>query len=266
MNYKNILKILSVIGMTISIIFLLDILIGIIYQENYFEFLIYDLSLFLINLIIWLALKKHDLNLKIKDSILVVNLMWLLLGIIGAIPLFLYTNISFASAFFEAISGFTTTGATVYSDIESLPHIILFHRSLMHWLGGLGVIVLGVGLLSMINPTGSLSLFKAESTGITLEKMTPKIKDTALSLWIVYFILTFLDMIFLKFFGMNWFDAINHAFSTISTGGFSTKNSSLGYFQNDGIIWTTTFFMIIAGINFLAHLKLYYHDFNGYKR
>ena len=265
MNYKNILKILSVIGMTISIIFLLDILIGIIYQENYFEFLIYDLSLFLINLIIWLALKKHDLNLKIKDSILVVNLMWLLLGIIGAIPLFLYTNISFASAFFEAISGFTTTGATVYSDIESLPHIILFHRSLMHWLGGLGVIVLGVGLLSMINPTGSLSLFKAESTGITLEKMTPKIKDTALSLWIVYFILTFLDMIFLKFFGMNWFDAINHAFSTISTGGFSTKNSSLGYFQNDGIIWTTTFFMIIAGINFLAHLKLYYHDFNGYK-
>ena len=135
----------------------------------------------------------------------------------------------------------------------------------MHWLGGLGVIVLGVGLLSMINPTGSLSLFKAESTGITLEKMTPKIKDTALSLWIVYFILTFLDMIFLKFFGMNWFDAINHAFSTISTGGFSTKNSSLGYFQNDGIIWITTFFMIIAGINFLAHLKLYYHDFNGYK-
>lgn len=196
---------------------------------------------------------------------MVVNLLWILLGIGGAIPLYLYSNISFASSFFEAVSGFTTTGATVYSDVESLPHFILFHRSLMHWLGGLGVIVLGVGLLSVINPTGSLSLFKAESTGVTLEKLTPKIKDTALRLWIVYCILTLVDMLLLKFFGMSWFDAINHAFSTISTGGFSTKNSSLGYFHNDGIIWTTTLFMMLSGINFLAHLKLYYKDVSGYK-
>ena len=204
--------------------------------------------------------------MKIKESILVVNLLWILLGIAGAIPLFLYTNVSFASSFFEAISGFTTTGATVYTNIEALPHLILFHRSLMHWLGGLGVIVLGVGLLPIINPTGSLSLFKAESTGITLEKMTPKIKDTALNLWIVYVILTLVDIILLKFFGMNWFDAINHAFSTVSTGGFSTKNDSLGYFSNnDGIIWTTIVFMLLSGINFLAHLKLYYKDLSGYK-
>jgi len=203
--------------------------------------------------------------LKKSESILVVNLLWLLLGIAGAMPLIIYTDVSFASAFFEAISGFTTTGATVYTDIEALPHMILFHRSLMHWLGGLGVIVLGVGLLSMINPTGSLSLFKAESTGVQLEKLTPKIKDTALSLWLVYFVLTFADMLFLKFFGMSWFDAINHAFSTISTGGFSTKNSSMGYFTQDGIIWTTTIFMLLAGINFLAHLKLYHKDISGYK-
>jgi len=265
MNYKNILKVLSLIGLTVAIIFLLDILVAIIYNESYTEFLAYDAVFFTLNLVIWLFFKNHHLNLKIKDSILVVNLLWVLLGIAGAIPLFLYTNISFASAFFEAVSGFTTTGATIYSDIESLPHLVLFHRSLMHWLGGLGVIVLGVGLLSMINPTGSLSLFKAESTGIQLEKLTPKIKDTALSLWVVYLVLTLSDMIFLKLFGMSWFDAINHAFSTISTGGFSTKNNSLGYFENDGIIWITTIFMMLSGINFLAHLKLYHKDFSGYK-
>ncbi len=265
MSYKNIFKILSLIGITISVIFLLDIAVGFIYDENYRLFFYYDTAFFTINLSIWLFLKEHELNLKIKDSILVVNLLWILLGVAGAVPLVLYSDISFASGFFEAISGFTTTGATVYNDIESLSHIVLFHRSLMHWLGGLGVIVLGVGLLSVINPTGSLSLFKAESTGVQLEKMTPKIKDTALSLWLVYVVLTFVDMLLLKIFGMSWFDAINHAFSTISTGGFSTKNSSLGYFNSDGIIWVTTLFMMLSGINFLAHLKIYHKDFSGYK-
>jgi len=265
MNYKNILKVISLISITLSLIFMLDIFVGLLYDENYTKFLIYDGLFFTISLTTWLLLKNHNLNLKIKDSILVVNTLWILFGIVGGIPLYIYTDISFASSFFEAVSGFTTTGATVYTDIEALPHMILFHRSLMHWLGGMGVIVLGVGLLSMINPTGSLSLFKAEATGIELEKLTPKIKDTAIRLWIIYCILTFVDMLFLKLFGMSWFDAINHAFSTISTGGFSTKNNSLGYFSNDGIIWTTTIFMLLSGINFLAHLKLYHKDLSGYK-
>ena len=265
MDYKNILKIISLIGITISVIFLLDIAVGLVYGENYMKFFYFDFSFFILNLSIWIFFYKHELNLRIKDSILVVNLMWILLGVIGAMPLYLYSHITFASAFFEAVSGFTTTGATTYTDIESLPHIILFHRSLMHWLGGLGVIVLGVGLLSMINPTGSLSLFKAESTGIELEKLTPKIKDTALRLWLVYLVLTITDTLMLKFFDMNWFDAINHAFATVSTGGFSTKNNSLGYFTNDGVIWTTTVFMLLSGINFLAHLKLYHKDLGGYK-
>jgi len=265
MDYKNIVKILAIIGMTVSGIFVVDILVGIIYKESFLKFLLYDVSFFGVNFLIWFFLRKHTLNLKIKESILVVNLLWLLLGVAGAMPLFLYTHVSFASAFFEAISGFTTTGATIYTNIEALPHMILFHRSLMHWLGGLGVIVLGVGLLSMINPTGSLSLFKAESTGIQLEKLTPKIRDMALSLWLVYVVLTCVDMLLLKFFGMSWFDALNHAFSTISTGGFSTKNNSLGYYKEDGIIWTTTIFMMLSGINFLAHLKAYHRDLRGYK-
>ncbi len=265
MRYKNIFKVLSLIGMTVSIIFLLDILVALIYREAYLGFFLYNMLFFSINLLIWFSLRNHTLDLKIKDSILIVNLLWILLGVAGSLPLLLYTNVSFASAFFESISGFTTTGATIYTDIESLPHLVLFHRSLMHWLGGLGVIVLGVGLLSMINPTGSLSLFKAESTGISLEKLTPKIKDTAKSLWLIYLLLTLIDLLLLKFFGMNWFDAINHAFSTVSTGGFSTKNNSMAYFKEDGIIWVTTIFMMLSGINFLAHLKLYHKDASGYK-
>jgi len=265
MDFRNIAKILALLGMTLSLIFLSDACVGLYYQENYRLFLEYELLFFGINLLIWMVLREHRVNLKIRESILTVNLIWILLGIAGAIPLALYTDVSAMSAFFEAISGFTTTGATVYTDIESLPHIMLFHRSLMHWLGGLGIIVLGVGLLSVINPSGSLSLFKAESTGVQLEKLTPRIKDTALRLWLIYVALTIIDTLLLKFFGMSWFDAINHAFSTVSTGGFSTKNSSMGYFHSDGIIWTTTIFMILSGINFLAHLKMVHKDFSGYK-
>ncbi len=266
MNYRSIVKIVSLIGMTLSAIFLSEFIVALLYHETYSTFLLFELLFFGCNAIIWLSLRKHTIQLRIKESIVVVNLLWILLGIAGATPLLLYSNISFASAFFEAISGFTTTGATTYNDIESLPHIILFHRSLMHWLGGLGVIVLGVGLLSMINPSGSLSLFKAESTGITLEKMTPKIKDTALRLWLVYLVLTLLDTLLLYFFGMDWFNAINHAFSTVSTGGFSTKNSSMGFYNDhDGIIWTTTLFMLLSGVNFLAHLRFFYKDSSGYK-
>ncbi len=265
MNFRAIFKVLSLIGMTLSLFFLSDIFVGWLYGERYEEFALYDLLFFTLNLAIYLILKKDPITLKIRESILSVNLLWVLIGVAGAVPLILYTHVSAASAFFEAISGFTTTGATVYSDIESLPHMILFHRSLMHWLGGMGVIVLSVGLLSFINPTGSLSLFKAEATGIQIEKLRPKIKDTALSLWGIYLLLTFLDTLLLKLFGMNWFDAINHAFSTLSTGGFSTKNDSMGHFHHYTILWTTTIFMMLSGVNFLAHLKLLYKDTSGFK-
>ncbi|ADV45887.1 TrkH family potassium uptake protein [Nitratifractor salsuginis] len=265
MDFKSIFKVLALIGMAVGAFFATEIPVAIYYEEPVDKLMLFLTIFFLINAGIFFILKNHKVDLKIRESILSVNLLWILLGIGGGIPLWLYTYVSPASAFFEAVSGFTTTGATVYSDIESLPHFILFHRSLMHWMGGMGIIVLGVGLLSMINPSGSLSLFKAESTGIQIEKLRPKIKDTALSLWGIYLGLTILDMLLLKFLGMNWFDALNHAFSTLSTGGFSTKNDSLGGFHSDAIIWVTTVFMLLAGINFLAHLRLLYRDFSGYK-
>jgi len=264
MNKKNILKFISVVGVVVFIALLIPPVIGFFYGEDVTVYLLVMLSLLAINAAISYILKDHILSLDIKESIISVNLVWLLIGLAGAIPFILMENVGLADAFFESISGFTTTGATIFTDIEALPHSILFHRSLTHWLGGMGIIVLGVGLLPLLNPNGSLTLFKAESTGISLDKFSPKIKDTAIKLWEVYFLFTLADFIFLMIFGMNWFDAITHAFSTVSTGGFSTKNDSLGYFKNDYIIWTTTFFMFISSINFLSHIRFFYGDKKAY--
>jgi len=265
-SLKSILKFVSAVGIIIFLAFLIPVFVGIYYHEDIQSHLFAILALLLANILVFWSLRDHKFSLSIKESIIAVNLIWILLGIGGALPLMLRTGIDFSSAFFEAISGFTTTGATVYGNIESLPKSILFHRSLMHWIGGMGIIVLGVGLFPLINPSGSLSLFRAESTGISIDKVTPKIRNTANKLWGVYFLITITNILCLKFFGMNWFDAINHAFSTVSTGGFSTKNNSFAYYSgNDGIIWTTIFFMIISGINFLAHIKFLSGDYKSYR-
>ena len=264
-DIKGIFKVVSIILTILSMLFLMPIAVGYYYHENIIKFITFDFLLFVLNITILIYLRDYKISLKIKGAIIVANLTWLSIGIVGAIPYLLYApNMDLSSGFFEAISGFTTTGATVFSDIESLPKLLLFFRSLTHWLGGMGIIILGVGLLSIINPTGSITLFKAESTGITIDKFAPKIKDTAMMLWGIYVALTVIDMLTLHGFGMGWFDAINHAFSTISTGGFSTKNNSLGGF-NGYIIWTTTIFMILSGINFLAHLRLIHGDLSGYR-
>ncbi len=261
----NIIKFVAFIQLSLSVFFILPIAVGFFYNENITSFVFFDFSLFLSSVLILYFLRKHKINLSVKEGILSVNLIWIILGLVGAIPLILATDVNLSSAFFEAVSGFTTTGASIYADISGLPKHILILRSLFNWLGGMGIIVLGVGLYALINPCGSLTLFKAESTGITTEKLTPKIKDTALKLWKVYALITVVDAILLFVAGMNGFDALNHAMTTISTGGFSTKTESLGFYNNYLITWITTFFMVISGINFLAHLRLFSKDFTGYK-
>ncbi|WP_281951665.1 TrkH family potassium uptake protein [Nitrosophilus kaiyonis] len=264
-SIKNILKFISAIGIGVSIFFIIPLLTGLVYNEPIKKYIIFNLIFLGINFLIFSFLSKHHFKMNIKESIFAVNLVWILLGIGGGIALHITSNISFADSFFEAISGFTTTGATIYSDIESLSKTTLMLRSLFHWLGGMGIIVLGVGLLTLINPTGSLTLFKAEATGINVEKLTPKIKDTAIRLWGIYLLLTICDIFLLYIGGMSLFDAINHAFSTISTGGFSTMNDSLGHWRNNYfILWVTTIFMFLSGINFLAHLRIFHKDFSGY--
>ena len=264
MNKKNILKFTSTVGVVIFIALLIPPIIGFFYGENVTIYFFTMLSLFLLNVAIFYLLKNHDFTLSVKESIISVNLIWLLLGVAGAIPFILQINLNIWDAFFESISGFTTTGATIFTNVEALPHSLLFHRSLTHWIGGMGIIVLGVGLLPLLNPSGSLSLFKAESTGISIDKISPKIKDTATKLWAIYILFTVTNFIFLMIFGMNWFDALAHALSTISTGGFSTKNSSLGYFDNDAILWVTIFFMYISSLNFISHIRFFMGDKKAY--
>jgi trk system potassium uptake protein TrkH len=262
---KNILKLLSVIGISLGIFFWIPIAAGIYYGELCAPIVEFDLVFLGFNVALFLHLREHTLSLTLKEGILSVNLIWMLVGVAGAIPLWLCTDITLVQGFFEAISGFTTTGATVYAEIDTLPKMVLMLRSLMHWLGGMGILVLGVGLFSLINPSGSLALFKSEATGVRLEKATPKIKDTAMRLWGIYVLLTAADALLLHWEGMGFFDAINHAMSTISTGGFSTRTASLGAFDTPSILWTTTFFMMASGINFLAHLKLFHGDLRGYR-
>lgn len=263
---KNTGKILAMVGMFIAVFFALPVGVGMFEGEKVLPFLLFDLGVFLVSLFAYVLLGKHTVEMRIKDAILTVNIIWLLLGISGAIPFVLSTHVTFVDGFFEAVSGYTTTGATIYHDIEGLPRHILLLRSLMHWLGGMGIIVLGVGLFSLINPTGSMALFKAEATGNKLEKLSAKIRDTAMRIWGVYVLLTLIDMLLLWGEGMSLFDAVNHAFSTLSTGGFSTKNISMAYWQYQPmILWTTTVFMILAGINFLAHLRALRGDFGGYR-
>jgi len=263
-SIKKIIKFLALIGLVIQAGFIIPLITAFIYANlAYINYWIFS-TLFFMG--IYFLLKNTSLELTIKEAILSVNLVWLLGGTLGSIGLMILTHISFIDGFFESISGFTTTGATIYTHISDLPKTALMLRSTMHWLGGMGIIVLGLGIISMINPVTSLALFKSESSGIGISKITPKIKHTAMQLWKIYILITLLDIVCLKIEGMNLFDAINHAFATISTGGFSTKDQSMGYWNNNPLIlWTTTFFMAISAINFIGHIKALKGDFSIYK-
>ncbi|MCK5014615.1 MAG: TrkH family potassium uptake protein [Candidatus Omnitrophica bacterium] len=200
-------------------------------------------------------LKKEDhQKINAKDGLAIVGLSWLSLSFLGALPLFLSGVVpTFTDGFFEITSGFTTTGATIFTNVEILPRGILFWRSLTHWLGGMGIIVLYIALLPALG-TNAFQLFKAESPGITAERIEPQIKETAKNLWGVYFIFTFLEILLLMAGNMPLFDAMCHTFGTMATGGFSTKNASIGVYS-PYIQWVVIVFMVLAGMNFALHYR-----------
>jgi trk/ktr system potassium uptake protein len=201
------------------------------------------------------ALTELKGDLSAREGYAIVTLAWLATGLFGALP-FMLTGVtdSFASAAFESISGFTTTGATVFSDIEALPAGILFWRALTHWLGGMGIIVLVIAILPFLG-VGGMQLFKAEVPGPTPERLRPRMTQTAKLLWYVYVGLTAAQTILYLFGGMSLFDAVTHSFATLATGGFSTKNASMGGFDSAYIHYVTIFFMYMAGINFTLHFR-----------
>lgn len=197
-----------------------------------------------------------SIRLNGRDGFLLVSLAWAFTAVLGAVPYVISGAMgSWTDAVFESASGFTTTGASILTDIESLPRSILLWRSMTHWLGGMGIVVLTVALLPLLG-VGGFQLLKAETPGPEKDKVAPKITATAKILWLIYFGLTVLQTILLMAGGMDWFDAVNHAFATMATGGFSTKNASVGAFHSAYIEGVITVFMVLAGINFSLYYRL----------
>lgn len=197
-----------------------------------------------------LTKKKSNGGLSKRDGYLVVTLGWVSMSLFGTLPYLISGEIpNFTDAFFETMSGFTTTGASILNDIESMGHGILMWRSLTQWIGGMGIIVLTVAILPLLG-IGGMQLFVAEAPGITPDKLKPRITDTAKRLWLIYLGLTVLEGILLKIGGMSYFDAINHALTTMATGGFSTKQASVAYYSSPFIQYVIIIFMFLAGTNF----------------
>jgi trk system potassium uptake protein TrkH len=205
-----------------------------------------------IGLMLRFATKGFEKKIKKKEGYLVVTLGWITMSLSGALP-YMFTGAipSITDAFFETMSGYTTTGASILNDIEIIPKGILFWRSTTHWIGGMGIIVLAIAILPLLG-IGGMQMFAAEAPGPSSDKMHPRITDTAKRLWFLYFGLTLTEAVLLKIAGMGYFDAINHAMSTLSTGGFSTKNASIAFWNDQPLIqYIIAIFMFIAGTNFV---------------
>ncbi len=266
MNYKAIAKQLSSLVMMMAFLLLFPLGLGILDEKSTAMFA-YSLPSLLLSLIAFAlrryAGKKHDPHLGRREAILIVALIWVIFSLGGALPFLLEGSIQLpAAAIFEAVSGFTTTGATVIADVDGLSRATNLWRCLMHWIGGMGIVVLFVAIFPQLG-IGAKHLFKNEAAGPIAEGVRPKIRQSALTLWWVYLVLTIVCAALLHFFGMNWFDAICHAFSTLGTGGFSTKSASIGFYHNPAIDWTVCVFMFLAGLNFGLYPQLLKGNIKG---
>lgn len=221
--------------------------------HDFLPLLVSGLGISLIGILLWITNKELDQNsIGKREGYIVVSMAWIIISLFGAIP-FMLSGVTdnYTDAFFETMSGFTTTGSTIFKDIEAIPKGILFWRSMTHWIGGMGIIVLSLAILPILG-IGGMQLFIAEVPGVTPDKLHPRITQTAKQLWYIYVSLTFIQTILLALGGMNLFDSLCHAFGTMATGGFSTKNDSVAGFS-PYIQYVIIFFMAIAGVSFTLH-------------
>ena len=224
-------------------------------REFVYNFIVTGFVTFLIGCFLFFLASEKNGDLRTKDGFIITIFFWTVLGFFGSIPFYLaeLEGVSYIDSLFESISGLTTTGATVLVGLDDMPKSLLFYRQLLQWLGGMGIIVLAVAVLPLLG-VGGMQLYKAETPGpLKDSKLTPRITETAKALWFVYLSMTISCSVLYKYFGMSWFDAVCHAFSTISIGGFSTHDDSFAFFANSGLRWTAIIFMVISGINFALH-------------
>ena len=262
MQFGSILKALGLIIGVLAVFLLIPATYSFFSGTNDFSAFLISIGISAIVALLLFLVPKSKSSLKTRDSYALVTFGWLCAGLFGCLPYYMSGYIpSFTDAYFESISGFTTTGASILADIEALPPAILLWRSFTQWLGGMGIIVFALAIIPYLN-IGGMGIFQAEVPGPTAEKLTPRIQDTAKVLWIVYLIFTVVLIGLLWFAGMTLFDAVNHSFTTMSTGGFSTNNSSIAGFHSPVIEWILTIFMILAGVNFALHYHVMFRGFN----
>ncbi len=263
LNYKIVVFLMGVLLLFNGGLMLLSALVSYSYQDGVaFEITLAAFLVLSIGALFMLFGRQHEKQIQKREGYLIVSLGWILMAVSGTIPYLLTgTFTDFASSFFEAMSGYTTTGASVLNDIEVLPKGVLFWRSTTHWIGGMGIIVLAIAILPFLG-IGGIQLFTAEAPGPGGDKLHPRITDTAKRLWLIYVVYTCLETLLLWLAGMSFFDAINHAMSTVSTGGFSTKNGSIAFWNDQPLIqYIISFFMLLAGTNFVLSYFIFTRKF-----
>lgn len=255
MHIRLVLRVVAILLLIVAFFMIFPILFAFYYREvaHIKYFLIPMAAIGVTSGAILILTRQPPRKVTTRDGFMLVSLSWIGASLFGCLPFFLSGAIpGFSDAFFETMSGYTTTGASILTDIESLPKCMLFWRSLTHWLGGMGIVVLTAAVLPLLG-IGAYQLIKAEAPGPTLDKITPKIGETAKILWFIYLFLTVAETVMLMFGGMNLFDALTHTFGTLATGGFSPKALSVGHYNSAYIDVVITVFMVLAGMNFALY-------------
>lgn len=256
MSLFGVFRILGILLGCFALTFLIPVLVSLVYQDQQHWIFLHSFAITLVcALVLWLPVHRYRNELRFREGFLVSVLVWVVLSGFATIPLLLCDalNLNSTEALFEATSGLTTTGSTVLTNLGELPHSILFYRQQLQWLGGMGLVVLAVAILPALG-VGGLQLYRAETPGpIKDSKLTPRIRETAKVMWYIYLSLTLICVAAYFAAGMSLFDAICHAFSTVSIGGFSTYDANLGHFDNRAIYLVACLFMILAGLNFALH-------------
>ncbi len=264
MNFAMVLKNLGKLLVCEALSIVPAALVSIYYKENEFWSFLYTIIILIVLGVILIRIKAKNKNIYSRDGFAIVAIGWILLSFFGALPFYFSGAIpSLVDSFFEASSGFTTTGATILGEIESLSRGILFWRSFTHWIGGMGVLVLVMAILPSAG-AGSMQIMKAESPGPNPGKLVPKVKETAKILYGIYLIITLVQLILLKVSGLPLFDSIIHTLGTVGTGGFSNRNISVGAYNNIAAEIIITVFMLICGANFALHYQLLKGNIRGF--
>jgi trk system potassium uptake protein TrkH len=260
MHISTIGRILGILLMLFSFSMFPPLFVSMWYSDGQFNaFMNAFLITFFAGIFVWFPFRGKKRELRVRDGFVVTVLFWLVLSLSGSVPLYLSetASLSFVDAYFEALSGLTTTGATVITGIDHLPKSILWYRQQIQWFGGMGIIVLAVAILPMLG-IGGMQLYRAEAPGpVKDSKLTPRITETAKALWYIYLGLTVICAFAYWLAGMSTFDAISHSFSTIAIGGYSTHDESIGYFNSTSIELVATFFMFLSGVNFALHFTVF---------